>query len=80
MIRLALVILALAPILCADTLLVLNKEDNALAFVDPATRKVGARVPTGEGSARTGDIHGRQARLCLQLRQRAESRPHHLRH
>jgi YVTN family beta-propeller protein len=33
----------------AETLLVLNKADANLAFVDPATLKVLARVPTGEG-------------------------------
>jgi YVTN family beta-propeller protein len=31
------------------TLLVGNKEENSLAFVDPATGKVLGRVPTGEG-------------------------------
>ena len=30
-------------------LLVLNKDDNALAIVDPANGKVAGRVPTGEG-------------------------------
>ena len=30
-------------------LLVLNKEDASLAIVDPATRNVVGRVPTGEG-------------------------------
>jgi YVTN family beta-propeller protein len=33
----------------AASLLVLNKGDNALAIVDPATGKVGATVPTGVG-------------------------------
>src|SRR5580700_7737451 len=33
----------------ATALLVLNKEDANLAIVDPATRKVVGRVPTGEG-------------------------------
>ncbi len=32
-----------------QTLLVLNKVENTLAFVDVATRQVVARVPTGEG-------------------------------
>src|SRR5215470_12883166 len=31
------------------TLLVGNKEENSLAFVDPASGKVLGRVPTGEG-------------------------------
>ena len=42
----------LAPILCAaetPALLVLNKDENALAIVDPVARKVLGRVPTGEG-------------------------------
>lgn len=33
----------------ASTLLVLNKEEATLAIVDPATKKVLARIPTGEG-------------------------------
>jgi YVTN family beta-propeller protein len=33
----------------APTLLVLNKAENSLALVDPATMQVVARVPTGEG-------------------------------
>jgi DNA-binding beta-propeller fold protein YncE len=33
----------------ADTLLVLNKRDATLAFVDPAAMKVVAKIPTGEG-------------------------------
>jgi DNA-binding beta-propeller fold protein YncE len=33
----------------ADTLLVLNKRDATLAFVDPASMKVLAKLPTGEG-------------------------------
>src|SRR5215813_12021167 len=33
----------------ADALLVLNKADNSLAIVDPATGKVTGRVPTGNG-------------------------------
>jgi YVTN family beta-propeller protein len=50
----------LAAILCTPTLpaqtpspspalLVLNKAENSLAIVDPATQKVVARIPTGEG-------------------------------
>ena len=50
----------LAAILCASTiqaqtptpsptLLVLNKAENSLAIIDPATQKVVARIPTGEG-------------------------------
>src|SRR5436309_12989350 len=42
-----------AAILAAETpsltLLVGNKDENTLAFVDPATGKVLGRVPTGEG-------------------------------
>lgn len=45
-------LLSAAPALAAETpspaLLVLNKEDNALAIVDPATRTVVARIPVGE--------------------------------
>ena len=33
----------------ASTLLVLNKEEATLAIVDPSTKKVLARIPTGEG-------------------------------
>jgi YVTN family beta-propeller protein len=33
----------------SPALLVLNKEDSSLAIVDPSTKKVVARVPTGEG-------------------------------
>src|SRR5436190_14558301 len=33
----------------ADTLLVLNKRDATLAFVDPVALKVLGRIPTGEG-------------------------------
>jgi YVTN family beta-propeller protein len=33
----------------ADTLLVLNKRDATLAFVDPSAMKVVAKIPTGEG-------------------------------
>ena len=50
----------LAAILCVSTmhaqtptpspaLLVLNKGENSLAIIDPATQKVVARIPTGEG-------------------------------
>jgi YVTN family beta-propeller protein len=42
-----------ATLVCAETpsltLLVGNKEENSLAFVDPASGKVLGRVPTGEG-------------------------------
>ena len=38
-----------ASALRADTLLVLNKRDATLAFVDPASMKVLAKIPTGEG-------------------------------
>jgi len=45
-------LLSAAPALAAETpspaLLVLNKEDNALAIVDPATRTVVASIPVGE--------------------------------
>jgi YVTN family beta-propeller protein len=33
----------------SSALLVLNKAENSLAIVDPATQKVVARIPTGEG-------------------------------
>jgi len=33
----------------SPALLVLNKEDNSLSIVDPATRKTVAQIPTGEG-------------------------------
>jgi YVTN family beta-propeller protein len=33
----------------SPVLLVLNKEDNSLSIVDPATRKTVAQIPTGEG-------------------------------
>ena len=33
----------------SPALLVLNKADNSLAIVDPATKQVVARIPTGEG-------------------------------
>ena len=42
-------VLMLAASLRADTLLVLNKRDATLAFVDPASMKVVAKIPTGEG-------------------------------
>src|SRR5215212_9146602 len=47
--KLALTTLLLAATLRADTLLVLNKRDAALAFVDPAALKVLSKIPTGEG-------------------------------
>src|SRR5438477_8734759 len=47
-----LILLAIAEVQAAETpspaLLVLNKEENTLAIVDPATRRVVGRVPTGE--------------------------------
>lgn len=42
-------ILILASIAAADTLLVVNKRDATLAFVDPATMKVVGKIATGEG-------------------------------
>src|SRR5436305_2861181 len=47
--KLALTALFLAASLRADTLLVLNKRDAMLAFVDPAAMKVLGKIPTGEG-------------------------------
>jgi len=47
--KLALVAFLLAASLHADTLLVLNKRDATLAFVDPAAMKVVGKIPTGEG-------------------------------
>lgn len=47
--RSALAILLFATIAHADTLLVVNKRDATLAFVDPATMKVLGKVNTGEG-------------------------------
>ena len=45
-------VLAAANLIAAETpspaLLVLNKEDNALAIVDPVSKKVVGRVPTGQ--------------------------------
>lgn len=41
--------LLFASIARADTLLVLNKRDATLAFVDPATMKVVGKISTGEG-------------------------------
>lgn len=41
--------LAQSPASAEKFLLVLNKTDNEVAFVDPETLKVVARVPTGEG-------------------------------
>ena len=47
-----LILLAIAGVQAAETpspaLLVLNKEESTLAIVDPATRRVVGRVPTGE--------------------------------
>jgi len=51
--------------LAADTLLVVNKRDAALAFVDPASMKVLGKVSTGEGPhevAVSGD--GKTAVVC----------------
>src|SRR5215475_15203948 len=55
-IRVATVCLALTELVAAaakaapgDILLVLNKGDNALALVDPASGKVTAKIPTGVG-------------------------------
>ena len=45
----ALVTLLFAATLRAETLLVLNKRDATLAFVDPASMKVVTKIPTGEG-------------------------------
>jgi len=50
----ALVVLVLAPNFTAaqtpsPALLVLDKEDNMLSIIDPATLKTVARIPTGEG-------------------------------
>ena len=43
-------LLAIGPTLvCAAQLLVLNKEESTLAFVDPASGKIEATIPTGEG-------------------------------
>jgi len=53
MVRTLLLALLSAAILAAETpsltLLVGNKDENSLAFVDPATGKVLGRVPTGDG-------------------------------
>jgi YVTN family beta-propeller protein len=46
---LALTALLAPPLLRADTLLVLNKREATLAFVDLASMKVVAKIPTGEG-------------------------------
>ena len=48
-VRLSTLIALVAASLHADTLLVLNKRDATLAFVDPAAMKVVAKIPTGEG-------------------------------
>ena len=42
-------LLLIASTAAADTLLVLNKRDATLAFVDPASMKVVSKIPTGEG-------------------------------
>lgn len=47
--RLIAVLLLCAASAAADTLLVLNKRDATLAFVDLASMKVMAKIPTGEG-------------------------------
>jgi YVTN family beta-propeller protein len=46
--RLTAVLLLCAASATADTLLVLNKRDATLAFVDPASMKVIAKIPTGD--------------------------------
>jgi YVTN family beta-propeller protein len=45
----AAIVLQAAQARPGDALLVLNKEDNSLAIVDPTTGKVTGRVPTGNG-------------------------------
>ena len=53
--RLALLLAALATFSAhADTLLVLNKSDAALAFVDPVSLKVLSKIPTGEAPHEVG--------------------------
>jgi YVTN family beta-propeller protein len=47
--RLTLALLFAALTARADTLLILNKSDATLMFVDPATLKTIATIPTGEG-------------------------------
>jgi YVTN family beta-propeller protein len=47
--HLTVVLLLCAASATADTLLVLNKRDATLAFVDPVALKVLGKVPTGEG-------------------------------
>jgi len=54
MLKPALITLFLASSLRAETLLVLNKRDATLAFVDPAAMKVVAKIPTGEGHSSGG--------------------------
>lgn len=50
MIRLFLLLLSCLPALSGgQTLLVLNKADNSLSFLDPGTLKVLKTIPTGEG-------------------------------
>ena len=48
-VRFSALVAFLAASLHADTLLVLNKRDATLAFVDPSAMKVMAKIPTGEG-------------------------------
>lgn len=58
-------LLLFASLAAADTLLVVNKRDAALAFVDPATLKVLGKIATGEGPhevAVSGD--GKLAVVC----------------
>jgi YVTN family beta-propeller protein len=47
--RAALLVMTTASIATADVLIVLNKSDHDAALVDPAGRKVVARLPTGKG-------------------------------
>jgi len=47
--KIALAAFLLTTSLRAETLLVLNKRDATLAFVDPAAMKVVGKIPTGEG-------------------------------
>ena len=48
-VRVSALIALVAASLRADTLLVLNKRDATLAFIDPMSMKVLAKIPTGEG-------------------------------
>lgn len=61
--KFALAFLLLAASLRADTLLVLNKRDATLAFVDPAKLEVVARIPTGEGPHEVA-TDGKTAVVC----------------